>query len=105
MRLQFYQFLIVVILPYSATLSNVGVGVCRIWGATGMAISCGAGSYIAGTATCVVGAPLTMGASCLAGIATTLAIQGGCAGGNAIWREGKEYYRFYRYLVKLNYFD
>ena len=104
MRMQFYQFLIVVILPYSATPSYVQ-GVCRIGGATGMAVGCGTASTVAGVFPCAVGGAFTFGASCLAGIATTLAIQGGCAGGNAVLREGKEYYRLYRYLVKLKYFD
>ena len=104
MRMKFYHCLIVVILPYFAT-ATVTETLCTISTSTGMAIGCSVGSSVTGLVTCIAGAPFTYGASCIAGIAASAAISGGCAIGKAVLPKGKEYYRFYRYLLKLNYFD
>ena len=103
MRMQFYHCLIVVMLPYFVTAFIVDL--CQIGASTGMAVGCIAASTVAGTIPCAIGAAFTFGISCFAGIATKIAIEGGCVGGKAILSKGKEIYRFYRYLVKLNYFD
>ena len=103
MRMQFYHCLIVVILPYFATATDKAT-LCRTGTSTGMAIGCnGAGLLAPVIGTALL--PATFGISAVAGVVASASIYGGCAVGNALLRKGKEYYRFYRYLVKLNYFD
>ena len=104
MRMQFYHCLIVVILPYLVT-ATVTETLCRIGTSTGMAIGCSVASSATGLISCIVGGVPTYGASCIAGMAASAAISGGCVAGRAVLPKGKEYYRFYCYLVKLNYFD
>ena len=103
MRMKFYHCLIVVILPYLVT-ATVTETLCTIGTSTGMAIGCSVAPGVTGLIA-TAAAPFTYGVSTIAGFAASAAISGGCAIGKAVLPKGKEYYRFYHYLVKLNYFD
>ena len=88
MRMQFYQCLIVVILPYFAIACDVDA--CKIGTSAGMAVGCAAAATTAGAVACGVGAAFTFGTSCLAGIALGAAISGGCSAGGDALAKGKE---------------
>ena len=88
MRMQFYQCLIVVILPYFAIACDVDA--CKIGTSAGMAVGCSAAATTAGALTCGIGAAFTFGTSCLAGLAILAGIAGGCSLAGAGLSKGKE---------------
>ena len=91
MRMQFYQCLIVVILPYFVIASDADN--CKMATSTGFAIGCTAATTLAGVGTglaCTVGAVFTFGASCAVALVGTAAIGGGCAAGGYAASKGKE---------------
>ena len=88
MRMQFYQCLIVVILPYFAIACDVDA--CKIGTSAGVAVGCSVAAITAGALTCGVGAVFTFGTSCLAGLAIAAGIAGGCSVGGDALAKGKE---------------
>ena len=88
MRMQFYQCLIVVILPYFATACDVDA--CKIGTSTGVAVGCSAAATTVGAVTCGVGAAFTFGTSCLVGLAAGAGIAGLCAVETYALSKGKE---------------